>query len=422
MQGERNRDESVERVLRQSFREPQTSRMSEACLDAETLAAWTDHALNADETVIVEAHVSGCARCQALLATFVSTTPEAAVAESVWQRWHLRWLVPLATAATAVAFWFVIPGNDSQRGKEVLAEPVTVERQSSIAQPAGASPTTPETSTPPAQDPNRLATASTPAETTRRNEAASAPAANTSRSAGASAPAAEIERRDQLARIESVGRSSDAAAAPVAGLSKQTSDTSARVENRVAEAPREAQARQSVDQFAAAPQVASEKAEADRDRVATVGARPDAAPAPAPAAPPAPARSVGALRAAVASRVGAPLEILSPNPAVRWRITAGRIVERSTNGGARWETVALPASDALTAGVSPSMSVSWIVGRAGTVLLTVDGQRFARVTFPEAIDLVSVRATDDRNATVIASDGRSFRTSNAGATWNRVTP
>jgi photosystem II stability/assembly factor-like uncharacterized protein len=58
-----------------------------------------------------------------------------------------------------------------------------------------------------------------------------------------------------------------------------------------------------------------------------------------------------------------------------------------------------------------------VVGRAGTVLLTTDGRRFRRIPFPASADLVSVRATDARSATVVGTDGRTFTTADGGATW-----
>jgi photosystem II stability/assembly factor-like uncharacterized protein len=73
----------------------------------------------------------------------------------------------------------------------------------------------------------------------------------------------------------------------------------------------------------------------------------------------------------------------------------------------------------LTAGSSPSPSICWLVGPEGTVLITTDGRTWQRMNFPEAVDLVSIRATDDKTATVTAVDGRVFTTTNRGLTWDR---
>ena len=55
----------------------------EACVDGETMAAWTAGALRTDEASAVENHVAGCARCRALMAAFIKTTPDEPPTESL---------------------------------------------------------------------------------------------------------------------------------------------------------------------------------------------------------------------------------------------------------------------------------------------------------------------------------------------------
>jgi hypothetical protein len=109
--------------------------------------------------------------------------------------------------------------------------------------------------------------------------------------------------------------------------------------------------------------------------------------------------------------------IVSPSPLSRWRIVAGGVVERSTDGGSTWQVQETGATVPLAGGVSPSPSVCWLVGPAGTVLLSTDGQSWRRVAFPEAADLTSVDAAGDTIASVTASDGRTFSTRDGGLTW-----
>ena len=73
----------------------------------------------------------------------------------------------------------------------------------------------------------------------------------------------------------------------------------------------------------------------------------------------------------------------------------------------------------LTAGASPAPSICWLVGPQGIVLLTTDARSWRRIAFPEAVDLVSVRASDDKIATVSTADGRAFSTTDGGQTWTR---
>jgi hypothetical protein len=125
---------------------------------------------------------------------------------------------------------------------------------------------------------------------------------------------------------------------------------------------------------------------------------------PPPAPPPAPPR---------------PTLIVSPDSSTRWLAAASGSVQRSTDGGATWETQATGVTAMPTAGASPSPSVCWLVGPAGLVLITTDGRSWQRVPFPEIVDLVAIAATDDRTATVTAVDGRTFTTGNRGEAWER---
>jgi hypothetical protein len=112
------------------------------------------------------------------------------------------------------------------------------------------------------------------------------------------------------------------------------------------------------------------------------------------------------------------IEILASNGTARWRISAGRRVEWSSSDGSAWESATVVPADDLTAGSAPSSSTCWLVGRRGAVYLTTDGERFARLAFPESVDLVQVAAVDDQAATVTAADGRTWSTADQGRTWS----
>jgi photosystem II stability/assembly factor-like uncharacterized protein len=152
--------------------------------------------------------------------------------------------------------------------------------------------------------------------------------------------------------------------------------------------------------------------------------------APAPAAPAAvPQAAAGAaLSSAVAEREtmsrarasAGDTMIVSSNPGSRWRIVPGGAVQRSADGGSTWQTQQTGVAVTLIAGASPSPSVCWLVGPRGIVLLSADGQSWRRVAFPEATDLVSVTAIDDKTATVRSADGLTFSTEDGGLTWTRA--
>jgi hypothetical protein len=121
--------------------------------------------------------------------------------------------------------------------------------------------------------------------------------------------------------------------------------------------------------------------------------------------------SAGA-RAAVSA-----VEVVSPDPLRRWRV-AGLAVLGSADGGKTWTTQLASAGGEVLAGFAPAPDVAWLAGRAGLVLLTTDAASWQRIPFPEAVDLVAVRARSAREADVTAADGRTFRTADGGKTWS----
>ena len=110
----------------------------------------------------------------------------------------------------------------------------------------------------------------------------------------------------------------------------------------------------------------------------------EAAAARAPAAPPA-EQEQSRLRVeerAAILRQAAPVEVVSPDPLVRWRIEPSGRLERSTNAGKTWDAV----------------------------------------TLPQPVTVTAVRAPSAMTAVVTAADGRQFRTDDQGKTWNLVQP
>ena len=114
------------------------------CLDAETLAAWMDDGLPPAALAAAHAHVAGCARCQALVATMVRLDPPAAAVTAPQpSRWRMTWLLPLAGAAAAITVWFAV----AQRNPSTPA----FEEQSKLAEaPAPATPVPPPAAAEPA--------------------------------------------------------------------------------------------------------------------------------------------------------------------------------------------------------------------------------------------------------------------------------
>ena len=129
-------------------------------------------------------------------------------------------------------------------------------------------------------------------------------------------------------------------------------------------------------------------------------------------------RAAGRADDAIAFAAG--VEIGSPEPAFRWRLSTPATIQRSTDGGVTWKPQVAPAGIVLTAGSSPARDVCWIVGRAGAVVLSTDGTTWQLRPFPDAVNLTAVRAIDAKTATVTTSDGRQFSTTDGGATWSKL--
>jgi hypothetical protein len=107
-----DRDASTDKLLRQALSADWTE-PSEACLDAETAAAWFDGGLGTAERERTEAHLADCARCQALVGAVArtATVTSDAPAEAPSRRW-LGWFVPVAAGAVIVVAVLVVPDRE----------------------------------------------------------------------------------------------------------------------------------------------------------------------------------------------------------------------------------------------------------------------------------------------------------------------
>ena len=383
MSSKSQRDESLEHLLRESLGTSSRTPVSGPCLDAETLAAWADGALAGRQLALAQEHVADCAACQTTLAAFARTAPPQASPEPWWRRGlSARWLVPVAATATAIAIWVAVPREEFTRPPE----------QARTAARETTAPQTEPGATPGAAD-----------------QAAPSGARSTEGQPLDQTAASADEQASSVARRRAVSRPP---------------------EQPAEELPRQAQ------QFGAQEKTAPADADLERrDTAATTEGRNEVS-APAPSAP-APVGSAASARqppgpAALPTRGGIaalqetvtvmppPIEVVSPDGTHRWRIGAAGAADYSADKGGTWQEAASGVTTDLTAGTSPSGTVCWVVGRAGTVLLTTDGRQWRRLAFPVVADLTAVQATDARTATVTSVDGRRFRTADGGATWERI--
>ncbi len=114
--------------------------------------------------------------------------------------------------------------------------------------------------------------------------------------------------------------------------------------------------------------------------------------------------------------------IVAPNDAYSWRVGSNGKIEHSTDNSRTWMLQKSGVTADLTAGSATSGKVCWVVGKAGTVLLTTDrGKHWKQLNPPTKEDLGGVNAVDDKRASIwTVSHSKSFETNDAGATWSAI--
>lgn len=397
------RDQVIDRLLRDAASSGVgPGGATPACVAPETLAAWIDGGLPVTVMAQVEAHLADCAHCQAVLATFAASEPAAVAAAPAvvpfWSRWSLRWTVPMAAGIALVLTWSVLqlqaPTDTPEQTMarvEPVAEPVPSE---SLSQPLVVPPPPVPSATTPADERQSSAFRADDARSQMRNEQAFAkaelPATTLARPAPAApAAAAPPPPPPAVGAARSVEVQAPPESAPAARMMDQVTAV-AEAPARLATAPTAIVAEFAVGTIA------------DETRVLR-------------AEPPAPgAQAAGRGRAA--SSASALRQTAVPAIA-RWRVSATGAVERQVVSSSVWEPVAISPPATVLNGAAPSALVCWLVGRDGLVLRTTNGNAFTRISFPEAVDLLSVTATSAQAARVTAANGRTFETTDGGATW-----
>ncbi len=394
MSTDRQHDADMDRLLRAALNDVGETGAG-PCPDPGDLAAYAEGALTGAERRGIETHTAACARCQQAMAAFARAEPQPeAPAERARRSWlrsgHLRWLIPAVAASGLVLYLAArtaIAPNFPTTGPPALVQaPPPADLR-----PPGPLPTAEGT----------LASRDIAGPSQEKERIASQLDRDTGNRSRESAPSA--------ARIPAVPPPLNAPAPPL------------RSPGAVGEEQGAAGGR-------AVPMRAARTDLADRR------AQPGAAPVPEPSkpaaevAPAAPAIAAGEAGMMKQAAVGndARLEaarsliVTTPGGMVMWRVEPDGVISRSADGGNTWHQQVAPSSHQLLAGSAASSVACWVVGRQGTVLVTIDGERWETRVFPERVDLVAVEARNARTATITAIDGRRFVTTDGGASWNIV--
>jgi photosystem II stability/assembly factor-like uncharacterized protein len=110
--------------------------------------------------------------------------------------------------------------------------------------------------------------------------------------------------------------------------------------------------------------------------------------------------------------------VLGPDP-YAWRVWPGGKIEFSFDNSHTWEQQKSGVTIDLNAGSAPNSKVCWVVGKAGTVLLTTDrGKHWKKLSSPTTEDVQGVDAQDAKHASIwTVAHKHSFETNDGGTTW-----
>jgi Putative zinc-finger len=363
--------------------------------DAERLAAFADGSLSSAERAAAEAHAADCPHCLQLLAAMARTHEEPPRPSRAGWRLpvFVRWAAPLAAAATALALWINLGPEPRQE-----QAPTSTEQAKASATQAAADEARSRVDSPRQPPPADL----------RKSEQQALPPARDNEKA--LPPPPREEKREAFSRADNKELDSTK---PSAEFSPRLKAAKRAPEPAAPPSP--------------APTPGARTAETPPPPASASPAPTSAAAKPVSATPTAAEETLTSERAADKSVAGASgvrqrlaavgaIEAVSPDRRYRWRVN-GVVVERSRDAGATWVALSGMPGARILAIASPGPTTAWFVGRGGAVFVLSESN-WARMTFPESIDLTAVRAVDAREAQVTTVDGRTFRTTDGGQTWS----
>jgi hypothetical protein len=111
--------------------------------------------------------------------------------------------------------------------------------------------------------------------------------------------------------------------------------------------------------------------------------------------------------------------ISSADHSVYWSLQNSGTVYRSTDRRS-WTPASTGISADLLAGMAPTSTVCWAVGRKGVILLTTDGVHWERVTSPTTSDVIGISAASKDVATIFTAGGGNYSTFDGGSNWEHA--
>jgi len=373
------RDQQFDSILKRGLDARRESGAS-LCPDEAVLAAYCDRSLSALQTAHWEEHFAECARCQAMLAAMarVRSAQDGAVARAPSRRWELYAALAAAVIGISVAVGLMRRNGSSLEHAQYAAQNM-----------AGPSPLRGEAQSKAPEANSQIAL----------NELSNRKAAEIGQPGVAQAPPPPGAREVAPRAKEFAKQSSLACCQPESRLG---SDVSRATPQRQPPSYRESRGSAAVP-AAPLPGVEAPESAPMAAAGAEAGAR--------IAASEAPMVGFGVAQPAMVS-------VRTADNIERWRLGAGGSIQHLEPDGS-WRRQGSGVTAALRAGAAPSPTTCWIVGTDGTILRTIDGEHWQKITSPTQSDLVAVFAVDASTASVTAADGQRYSTSDGGLTWHR---
>jgi len=446
----RDLEKAFEKLLVRALREGLEHGGPE-CPGPDILAAFLDRSLSHAEAARWERHFARCARCQQTLAAVdaaavlrpseetqvaaakaadlkvaaaAAAPPLAAKAaipsllrgpeeEARPRRHYWRWLAPAVGVAAVVVFWIAVRPTLRHSQAPIAEAPQEVVQNTQ--------PPAPEAEAQPYQGTEKKTEPSPPAPAAERGAAKAGPEV-----AAAKPVAPAIQPPTVLDRAGRETKGLPPAGAPAAAPAAEPRDAaSARKENAEQQLP-------TLQKQAQGPGTQTQRSETLGKLITETPKKTEAGKAGqkragglAGAPPPAAATqsqtggvAVGETAMKLRSKgTPPPAIVVSPNLSVWWRVGLAGSIERSGDAGRTWQAQTSNVKEDLLAGSAPSETICWVVGRAGTILRTTDGEQWENISSPAAVDWIAVRAQDDLRATVVSADQQRYATSDGGKTW-----
>src|ERR1700674_2070262 len=448
-----DRDRRFEKALARRVR---ANAAAAACPDTETLAAYHERSLTAEEMNAWEQHTAACSNCQEILARLEatdaiplgagkgqSTAVEASdLSKAVYvaeeapgktkitaasvplqrkpkhpQVLHWRWLAPAGALAAGLLVWAAVHEKQPAKALQTVKIEVADNR--------------PPTPPPPVETPatvegekaKRLVRSSKATMGADKRAATSEVLQNRKAELAAKAvPAspegafAKSDRKD--AELNSVAQ------APVV-VTETTSVggvADASKSKQTEELPMQQRGVDNLVQLQAPAAKVAAGGPAPLPQTESKGMK--KAP-PAPAAPETALELSSGLREAPAFRMAksrSPHAVPAPGGKVIWRLGVAGLIEQSVDGGLTWSSQISGTTADLLLGSAPSEQVCWVIGNGGTILRTANGgAHWISVASPITQNLHLIRASDALHARVWdASRRNSFKTDDGGVTWTQV--